>query len=216
MRTLGKVTILEEILRRIQSALFGYPLVVVTTSDHEDQPIVAWCAERGVACHAGDLNDPLAAMIQVAQQQEARVVLRCLDSAPLLNPRMLDACARYALDSSLDYVQVGRLPQGVAMEAMLLRTLTRTAALTQDPRHRTQVSSFALEHPEMFERAFLPPPPRMARPELRFCLETEADYERMARLFREVPACMNGLIRLEDAIAWADSGRNARSLSPAA
>jgi spore coat polysaccharide biosynthesis protein SpsF (cytidylyltransferase family) len=157
----------------------------------------------------------LANVLIAARSQEARTVIRVLDNQPLLDPRMLDACARYALDSGMDYVRVARLPGGVSAEAMLVRTLERSASLTQDAGDRANVTSFALSHPEMFERAFLPPPQRLARPDLNLALNSEADYALLGRLFREVPACMNGLIRLEDAIAWTDThGDQAREIGP--
>ena len=63
-----------------------------------------------------------------AHAYEARIVVRCQASHPLLDPKMLWASARYADDSGMDLVTVARLPEGVACEAVPVRTLERIAA----------------------------------------------------------------------------------------
>lgn len=201
---LGDSTVLGQIIQRIRSARFGQKLVVVTSHDADDAPLRDWCAEQGVVCFSGDPDDALDRILRAAEAHNARIVIRCLDSQPLLDPKMLDASARYAIDSGMDYVIVARLPEGVAAEAIPLRTLQRTYEMTNDAQHREAVTSFASSHLEYFERAFLPPPMRLARQDVRLALETEEDYHFLSHLYAEVSPADNGLIRVEDAIAFAD------------
>ena len=51
----------------------------------------------------------------------------------------------------------------------------------------------------------LPPPPRFARPDLRFTLETSDDYALLCRIYDHVPAAENGTISLDDAIVYVDA-----------
>lgn len=208
MLSLGDATVCEQVVHRIQAAAFGAQLVIVTTDDPADTPVAELCAARGWPWHAGHPDDWLNGTIEAAAMLDAEIVVRCTLSNLMLVPRMLDACARYTVESGMDYVCVRRLPAGVTVEAMPLRSLEQAAKHGTEEAYRRFVTSYICEHPEAFELAFLPAPPRIARPDLRFALETADDYRRMRTIYEHTPASAGGLIRIDDAILFCDS-RNA-------
>ena len=70
--------------------------------------------------------------------------------------------------------------------------------LTDEPLYREQVTTYTTLRPDLFERAHLPPPPRLSRPDLRLALETEQDYWFLKRLYEEVAPDAEGILRVED------------------
>ncbi len=209
---LGEATVLEQVIRRIRAARFGARLVVATSDHPTDIPIRELCAAQDLPCFAGSLDDVLDRVVCAARMFDATVVVRCTLNNVLLEPRLFDACPIYALSSGMDYILVNRLPQGVTVDAMPMRTLTRVAEAMHDVPHREEIAEFVQANPEHFERALLPSPPRFARPDLRFALETEVDYRALFRLYTEVAPRANGLIQLEDAIAYCDAPRLASGI----
>lgn len=213
---LGNATVLEQTIHRIRAARFGQHFLVATSDDPADQPIRDLCASRGFPYFAGSQHDVLDRILRAAQSRNAQIIARCFACNPLLDPKMLDACARYALDSGMDYITVARLPVGVTSEAIPFRALLRTAEMTDDPSDREGVTTFALNHLELFERAFLPPPLRLARQDVRLTLETEEDYQRLLSIYNAVAPSVGGLIRVEDAIAYLDAQAEVPPQEPAA
>lgn len=205
MLPLGDSTVLEQVVRRIQAAQFGGNFLVITSNEESDRPIRELCQARRFPCYAGNHPDELERLLGAARLSRAEIVVRCLVNSPLLDPKMLDACARYALDSGMDYITVARLPQGVTSEAIPLHTLLRTAEMTNDPRHREEITTFAAANLDLFDRAYLPPPMRLARKDVRLLLETEEDYAALSRLYKLVPPRSNGLLSVEDCIAAMDN-----------
>ena len=202
---LGQSTVLEQVIARAQAAGVNGPIIAAVPEGDEDRGLRNFCREMEIPLVTGSENDVLARILRAAQEYEARIVVRCQASHPLLDPKMLWASARYAHDSGMDYVTVARLPLGAAGEAFPVRTLERIAGLTDAPHYREEVTSFTSTRPDLFERAHLPPPPRLSRPELRLCLETEDDYWFLKRIFEEVAPGANGLIALPDIIAHIDA-----------
>ncbi len=211
---LGGATVLEQVIRRVKAANINGPVVVAVPDGALDNGIRNICALHSIPCYSGSEHDVLDRVLQTAYALDASIVVRCQASSPLLNPRMLWACARYAVDSGMDLVTVARLPVGVACEAFPVRTLERIAQYTDEPYFREQVTNYSSQRPDLFERAHLPPPPRYSRPDLRLTLETEADYWFLKRLFEEVAPGPNGLLRLDDIIAHIDAAPELRRHSP--
>ncbi len=210
---LGDATVLEHVIRRIRVGLNG-PIVLALPQGESNSALHEICRQHNIPCVMGSSADVLDRVLSAARQYEAKIVVRCQASNPLLDPKMLWASARYALDSNMDLVTVARLPMGVATEAMPIQTLERIARLTQKAEYREQVTTFTSARPDLFERAHLPPPPRLSRPDLRMTLETEADYWFLKRLYEEVTPDANGLLRVEDCIAHIDTDADLRHHSP--
>ena len=211
---LGAATVLEQVICRIRAAQLNGPIVMALPHEDANSHLSSLCRQYDIPCVMGSSSDVLARVLDAARQYEAKIVVRCQASHPLLDPKMLWASARYAVDSNMDLVTVARLPVGVAVEAMPLRTLERIANYTQRPDYREQVTTFTSTRPDLFERAHLPPPPRLSRPDLRLSLETEDDYWFLKRLYEEVTPDANGLLRLEDCIAHIDADPELRYHSP--
>jgi spore coat polysaccharide biosynthesis protein SpsF len=204
MLPLGGITVLEQVIRRAQASGLNGPIVVAVPDGEEDQGLRNLCNEFDIPYFVGSETDVLERILNTAHAYEARIVVRCQASHPLLDPKMLWASARYAYDSGMDYVTVARLPEGVACEAVPVRTLEMIAKLTNEPMFREQVTTYTSLRPDLFERAHLPPPPRLSRPDLHLALETEQDYWFLKRLYEEITPDANGILHLDDVIAAID------------
>lgn len=202
---LGSSTVLQQVISRVTSADAGQKYLIATTQDDSDMPLREFCTAHEIPYFAGSMDDLLDRTTNAANHCEANYLVICSTAHPLLDPRMMDACARYMLESDMDFVTVARMPSGVSVEALPLRTLTLTMEMTDSAYHREQITRFPLSSQNVFDCAFLPPPSRLAREDLRLTLETPGDYAILQRIFSEVPARMHGLISVEDIILYMDS-----------
>ena len=208
---LGSSTVLEQVISRVTSADAGQKYLVATSLEDSDMPLREFCTAHDIPFFAGSKDDLLDRTIKAAEYIRANYLVICSLAQPLLDPRMMDASARYMLESDMDYVTVARMPAGTNVEAIPLRTMLLTMEMTNDICDRAQISHYPLSTRDVFDCAFLPPPTRLAREDLRMTLETPADYAVLQRIFSEVPPRMHGMISVEDVILYMDSIPELRS-----
>lgn len=202
---LGDATVLEQVVRRAQAARYVTHCVVVTTDRGVDRSLREFCAHRGWHCYTHPEADPVQAGVEVAQAFGVGVVVLCADHQPLISSGMLEACVRYAVDAGMDSVTVAPLPEGTAPEVVSVRALAHVASMRRNTGPDGRVSRWLARYPERFENARLPAPFRLRRPDVRLMLETPGDYQQLVEIFLRLPPNSEGLVALEDVLAWIDT-----------
>lgn len=203
---LGDSTVLEQTIQRMRSAKWGALFTLLTTLSDEDAPIRQFCLQRNIPYIAHKTSNPLEALYHTAHAFSADIVVRCFANQTLISPRMLDACASWAISSQMDYVTVSRLPVGLPAEAFPIRTLNQLLHNKQ-----AQETNLVALRSANFDCALLPSPLHWRRPELRLTLDSPADYKVFQQIYTEVPRRENGLHRYEDVLAYLDKNPLLRS-----
>jgi spore coat polysaccharide biosynthesis protein SpsF len=201
---LGETTVLDQVIRRVRAAGCGEPVIALPDGE-PDRPLRQYCHENRIRFCSGSEEDVMGRLYDAALQANARWIVRCQASQPLVDPGMLLASLQYVQQSGMDVVTVGGMPSGVGGEAFPLRTLENLRRMSGLVRSRGRASSLLNTLTTSFERAILPSPARLRRPELRLSLETEDDYWLMKRLYDEVAPRRDGLIAVDDVIHYIES-----------
>jgi spore coat polysaccharide biosynthesis protein SpsF len=177
LRELGGRSVLAWVVRAARDSGVLDDLVVATTADAADDPVVVECERLDVAVYRGPAEDVLARFVGALSSRPADWVVRFTGDCPLLDPEivaMLGAVLRSVPD--VDYVSTHiapRLPLGMNVEAVradVLRAVDRVAA----GHHRTHVTSYVWSHPQDFRILGLTLPPD--RSGLRVTLDTPEDW----------------------------------------
>lgn len=137
---------LERQLERLARARTPDAIVVATTTDARDQPIVDLAGRLDVPVTRGSEEDVLDRYARAARAHNARLVVRVTADCPLIDPSVLDRCVHTLVDDpSLDYVSntlERTFPRGLDVE-VLTRDALETAALhATDPADREHVTRF--------------------------------------------------------------------------
>lgn len=82
--------ILEHVVRRVGLARAVTDIVVATSVEITDDPIVDWCEGSGVECARGPLVDVLARLVGIADSRSAPAFARISGDSPLIDPRIVD------------------------------------------------------------------------------------------------------------------------------
>lgn len=82
--------ILEHVVRRVSLARQVTRIVVATSVEFTDDPIVDWCSSAGVECARGPLDDVLARMVDIADSRCAPAFARISGDSPLIDPQLVD------------------------------------------------------------------------------------------------------------------------------
>jgi len=154
--------------------------IVLATSDQpSDDPIAAFAASIGVACHRGPLDDVATRVWSAARQSGADALVRVSGDSPLLDPALVDHAVRLFRSSPADLVSnvvTRSFPKGQSVEVMSCDALARAIDQMTTHEEREHVSPYMYAHPEQFViTAFRAEAPR---PDLQLSVDDAADFDR--------------------------------------
>jgi spore coat polysaccharide biosynthesis protein SpsF len=182
---IGHATLLERCLRRLTLAAVG-DVVLATTRAPEDDALAAIAAGLGVRVHRGSTHDVLGRCLDAARMAGADIMIRATGDNPLVD---IDAAQRVRaalLATAADYACEEGLPLGAGVEAVTVAALARAAAAPTSADDREHVTLYVKRRPDAFRVTQQPAPPSLARPELRFTVDTRADLDHVRRLLATV------------------------------
>jgi glutamate-1-semialdehyde aminotransferase/spore coat polysaccharide biosynthesis protein SpsF (cytidylyltransferase family) len=128
-------------------------LVVATSSGPEDDPIAKLCAEEGVSCYRGSLDDVLDRFYRAVEYLRPEILVRLTGDCPLTDPNVIDACIEFFQAGRLDYATNAiqpTFPDGLDVEVMSFGCLEQAWREARLPSEREHVTPFIYAHPERF------------------------------------------------------------------
>lgn len=171
-----------ERLRRVHRAT---RVVVATTTNATDDPIVSVAATCGVACTRGSEMDVLGRFAQAARQAGASVIVRATADCPLIDPQIVDEAIGAFLETPARYDYVSNMleptyPYGMAVEVFSAEALAAADAEATDEAEREHVTPFIYWRPERFRLRSLRMEPDLSSH--RWTVDTREDFELVSRI----------------------------------
>jgi hypothetical protein len=120
-------------------------IVVATTDNATDAPIMELAERLGVACFRGSEEDVLDRVLKAARSVAADIIVELTGDCPLIDPGHIDKLVGIYLENDYDYVSnvVERsFPDGFDIQVFSTDLLSEVAALTSDPVDRSHVSYY--------------------------------------------------------------------------
>lgn len=177
-------------IRRLQRVEELDDIVVATTVDPGDDPVVAVAEAEGARWFRGSEHDVLDRYFRAAEEASAEVVLRVTADCPLLDPEVagLVVSTLAAQDGQLDYasnVVERTYPAGLDAEALTAEALERAFRLGRSPEAREHVTWFLLrERPDLFRIGSITDDADNS--DLRWTVDHARDLELVRRLYDEL------------------------------
>jgi spore coat polysaccharide biosynthesis protein SpsF len=197
------IPILEHVVRRVSSAQAVSRVVVATSIERTDDPIVDWCERAGFDCARGSLDDVLTRMVGIAEHLNALAFARVSGDSPLIDPQLVDrAIALFYADDDPDLVSnvwPRTFPTGQSVEVVRVQA-ARSLIETSDPLEREHVTAGFYRRSEYYRIvSFTSGWPSDSRS---MSVDTLEDYERMNSLtaaWEHVPSDWREIMALGDA-----------------
>lgn len=131
------------------------PIVVATTTDPADQPIITLCQQAQIHCYRGHPTDLLDRHFQVGWQFQADVVIKIPSDCPLIDPAVIDRVLAFYLQADTPYDYVSNLhpatyPDGQDVEVISMAALTRAWQEAQFGFEREHTTPYIWENPTQF------------------------------------------------------------------
>jgi spore coat polysaccharide biosynthesis protein SpsF len=160
-------------------------VIVATTVESEDEPIVELCRSRGWTVSRGSRDDVLDRYYQAAVADGADPIVRITSDCPLIAPEIIDTVVK-RLDGTIDYASNinprRTFPRGLDVEVFTFAALSAAWRDDREATGREHVTPFLYRHPERFRIALV----ESEKPEAachRWSVDTPEDYELMRRIY---------------------------------
>lgn len=148
MKPIGGVPMIELLLSRLAHAKEIDQIVVATSMDDRNLPLVRHVCQLGYACEQGSENDVLDRYVQAAKKHQADVVVRITGDCPLVDPGLVDDVIRRFKASGADYftnTTPPTYPDGLDIEVCTFKALERAGRETRSLFDREHVTPYLRE-----------------------------------------------------------------------
>ncbi len=184
MKPLLGEPMLARLLERLARCVTVDDIVVATTNDGTEQPIVALADSSSVHVFRGSEDDVLGRYHGAAQHYAADVVVRITADCPLIAPEVVDECVEAFLASEVDYasnVFKRTYPRGLDTEVLSRAALETAHNEATIPSDREHVTPFVWRQPQRFR--LLDVTDVENHSDLRWTVDTPEDFELISRIY---------------------------------
>ncbi|WP_422931562.1 cytidylyltransferase domain-containing protein [Singulisphaera sp. PoT] len=177
---------LARVLNRLQRARLVDQVVVATTTEARDSPLVEWCESSGWPVFQGSETDVLDRYLGAAKAFNADVVVRITSDCPLIDPGVVDLVVKALLirQPPLDYVSnilTRTYPRGLDTEAFRHAALESAWIEDQDVSSREHVTPYLYRKPGRFRLGGVENEKDVSH--LRWTVDTAEDLELIRRIY---------------------------------
>jgi spore coat polysaccharide biosynthesis protein SpsF len=180
---------LLRLIERIKPCHYVDEIVVATTTNDTDNPIIELCQKNGIKYFRGSEQDVLKRVLNAAKSVNAHFIIEITGDCPLLDYRHInELCTEYEKEE-FDYIAnntIRTYSDGFDVQLFPVEILDRVDKLTNDPIDRVHVSYYIYTHPETFKCKNISAVGKMDWPEQRVTLDEKEDYILISKVFEEL------------------------------
>jgi spore coat polysaccharide biosynthesis protein SpsF len=208
LKLLGEKPMLQLITERAGRAKNLDEIIVATTTNKTDDPIINLCRKIGIKYFRGSENDVMERVIKAGEKNNIDIICELMGDSPFLDPKMIDLTIETHLHSKNDYTSnfypENHLPMGFAVQVYSTKILKKAAELTNDPIDRVHVTYFIYQHPEIFKCGGIKIAKNINRPKVRLCVDTQLDFDLVSAVYAGIGQTNNDF-SCHDIIKYLDS-----------
>lgn len=148
--------LLEYQIERLQRVKLADQIVIATTTNDTDQPIIDLCDRLSVTSYRGSEDDVLARYHGAAIAHQADAVVRVTSDCPIIDPQVIDQVIRFYLDKHSEYDYVSNClertyPRGMDTEIFSFKVLDEAFKQATTQADREHVTPFIYRQPNRYK-----------------------------------------------------------------
>lgn len=146
--------ILQYLLERLNHCSVLDEIVVATSMEHSDQPIVDFCEQFGVRCYRGNLDNVAGRFNDLLQEYQFDIFVRLSGDSPLLDQNLVEQGVKVLLKNKADLVTnvLSRTyPKGQSVELLYRDVFQAAYPFMKTPDEMEHVTKYFYNHQERFE-----------------------------------------------------------------
>lgn len=184
LKEVNGVPMIELLLARLSQSRELDQIVVATSVDEKNIPLVRHVRALGYACEKGSENDVLERYVNAAKTHQADLIVRITGDCPLVDPELVDKCICRFREENVDYfsnISPPSFPDGMDIEVVTLAALEKAMLETDKPIDREHVTSYVREASQ-FKNAGMQNNEDLSA--LRWTVDEPTDFEVITNVFK--------------------------------
>lgn len=178
-------------------------VVIATTTNATDDPVVDLAEALGIGYFRGSEHDVMGRVLGTARAHDIDVIVETTGDCPLIDPDIVERCVQTYFQSDVDYLSNAldrSFPIGMDTQVFAADILADAESRTDDVHDREHVSLFIYSNPQMYSLKNVSAPADLTEPKLALTLDTAEDFELIRQVFEELYP-INPEFRLADIFA---------------
>lgn len=220
MMTAGGLSMLEILVRRLSNSNYIENIIVATTINKQDDPIVDFCKDNGILFYRGSEHNVLARVCEAAEKYDTDVLVQITGDCPLIDYQLVDDAIRKFLSiypGSRFVSNTGpeiSMPWGFDVQIYKAKELRQILSDSPGEKDRENVSHrfYLSEYSEVYKPVIIKYKGVKNRPELRVTLDHLEDYNLIKDIVEDFGVEKLNNYGIEDIIAWLDNHPDKRDL----
>jgi len=183
------MSLLEFLLRRLQSRPESARIAVATPDSAENDPVAALAGKCGVSVVRGPEDDVVGRMSLCLKDPDISFVGRITADNPFTDPELIVAQHREMKRVEADYAYCREgVPKGTAADIWTIESFTETVKSTVSSYQREHANAWVWDHPDRYHILWYIPDTDRRAGSLNLSIDTEADYDRVRRWAERLPS----------------------------
>jgi spore coat polysaccharide biosynthesis protein SpsF len=191
-------------LERLQRVKNVDKIIIATTRNRPDDPIVDFCKKHDLDCYRGDEEDVLSRYYEVAKFHSAQAIVRITADCPLIDPDVVEEVVAYYLSEHPKYDYVSNIlnrsyPRGMDTEIFSVEALEKAFHEASSKFEREHVTPYMYQEKDRFCVADVLAVENNSH--YRWTVDTQADFQFVREIIETLyPSCktfsMNDVLEL--------------------
>jgi len=186
MKAINGMSMLEFMIHRVKKSQLIDQIIVATTINSTDDPIIKMCKKLSINYYRGSEDDVLLRVLNAHKLVNSKIIVELTGDNPLIDPKIIDQIIDVYLNNNFDYVSnshVRSFPIGVDTQVFSVDILKEISTKTKEPYDRENVSSYIYRSGEYSLKAIIADK-ELFWPELRLTLDYKGDYYLIKKIIK--------------------------------
>lgn len=181
------ITVLEQVIRRLKKSRLVDEIIVATTTNPEDDPIIRISEKEGIKYFRGSEENVLERYYQCAMENKLDIIVRVTSDCPCIDWNIVDAVVEEHLRNKADYTSntlERTFPHGLDVEVLSFKALEKAYYEASENFEKEHVCPYIYTtNREKFKIVSIEAPNYLTAPDIRITLDTEEDYALLCAVF---------------------------------
>ena len=191
--------VLQWVIERCKRASTLDEIALATTTNPEDDCLIALSQSLGIQTFRGSEQDVLGRFIEAAKDFDATILVRICADNPLIAPEEIDRLVEFYLAESPDYAfnhipeMQNNYPDGFGAEILSTELLGKIGKLSKEKKYREHVTLYLWENNESYDIRTPSCPEPYNKPGMKLDIDTMDDFLNLEKIcekltFKSTPA----------------------------
>ena len=182
---IGGIPALAYMVERVRRTPSVDRVVLATTVNDTDDPLVALAEELGIGWHRGSEEDVLGRVLDTARAHDIDAIVELTGDCCLMDPGVVEEVIQRYLGGGADYVAnflEPSYPSGMQAQIYATDVLADVAGHTDEPDDREHVSLFIYRNPDIYRIENVRAPAHLTDPDINLTLDWAEDLDLMRQV----------------------------------